>query len=114
MHARLINDGHILWVHDLESSNGTYVRLNRIKETVPLVIGDLVAFANEWYRVDPEVSEHDHTELIETPPTTGELHRLTTTRLPRPQVLEKAPEFHVPIAKVPKPRIAPNQKRPGS
>ncbi len=45
VHAELLHDGEQIWVHDLDSTNGTYVNRRRIRGRYPLKEGDVLHFA---------------------------------------------------------------------
>lgn len=62
LHAEIIEAGRSLVLHDLESTNGTYVNGARITGPVALREDDLVQFANMAFRVRRQtVSESQHT-----------------------------------------------------
>lgn len=50
-HAEIIEDGEVLLLRDLQSTNGTYVNGNRIQSTTVLREDDLVQFAELPFRV---------------------------------------------------------------
>jgi pSer/pThr/pTyr-binding forkhead associated (FHA) protein len=109
LHARFFNDGEKLWVRDLGSSNGTYLQDQKISTIEEMQVGQKVSFANEWFAVDTVTFEDDTLTLVDG---RSELGAPTTEQLPRPHVVENAPVFEVPIAAVPKPRIAASQILP--
>ncbi len=45
VHAKLVLDGNQLWLHDLGSTNGTFVNGRRVKDAVEVVDGDHIQFA---------------------------------------------------------------------
>ncbi len=53
-HAELFERDSALWIRDLESTNGTYVNGERIRDAVRLKEGDIVQFATVVFRVGRE------------------------------------------------------------
>jgi pSer/pThr/pTyr-binding forkhead associated (FHA) protein len=52
-HARLFKDGSRLWLEDLESSNGTWIGEDRIREPAPIAPGTLFVLGNTCIELVP-------------------------------------------------------------
>lgn len=50
-HAEFVSRGDELWIHDLGSTNGTFVNGTRLSAAEPLKSGDIVRFATREFRV---------------------------------------------------------------
>lgn len=64
LHAEFLNVNHLLFIRDLQSTNGTFVNGQRISSDTPVAAGDIVQFADVEFRVDScsAIVEHEHTQ----------------------------------------------------
>ncbi len=67
-HAQILSDENGLTVHDLGSSNGTFVNGNKI-DTAPIVPGDVIAFGKVSFRLEGEASKVQTAATAITGPT---------------------------------------------
>ena len=62
VHAEVFSAGGRLWIRDLSSRNGTFVNGNRIQDSYPLGLGDIVQFGSVVFRI----TEHAEGEAAPT------------------------------------------------
>jgi adenylate cyclase len=67
-HAQILSDENGLTVHDLGSSNGTFVNGNKI-DTAPIVPGDVIAFGKVNFRLEGEATKVQTAATAITGPT---------------------------------------------
>jgi adenylate cyclase len=67
-HAQILSDENGLTVHDLGSSNGTFVNGNKITEA-PIVPGDVIAFGKVSFRLEGETPKMQTAATATTGPT---------------------------------------------
>ncbi len=67
-HAQILSDENGLTVHDLGSSNGTFVNGNKI-DTAPIVPGDVIAFGKVSFRLEGEATKVQTAATAVTGPT---------------------------------------------
>jgi len=67
-HAQILSDENGLTVHDLGSSNGTFVNGNKI-DTAPIVPGDVIAFGKVSFRLEGEAPKVQTAATAITGPT---------------------------------------------
>lgn len=67
LHAEIINTNQMLFVRDLQSTNGTYVNGRRIYQDTPLAAGDILQFADAEFRVGRSESSSIQRTIASTP-----------------------------------------------
>jgi len=67
-HAQILSDENGLTVHDLGSSNGTFVNGNKV-DTAPIVPGDVIAFGKVNFRLEGEATKVQTAATAITGPT---------------------------------------------
>jgi hypothetical protein len=93
-HAALLLKDQLLWVQDLNSSNGTFINDIRIEQEKQLHDGDIVQFASFKFSVLAPVQEIDDLPEIEVEPVnTAPLQDLSDQGMP--SLTERAAEIEV-------------------
>jgi adenylate cyclase len=80
-HAQILSDENGLSVHDLGSSNGTFVNGNKI-ENAPIVPGDVIAFGKVSFRLEGEASKVQTAATAITGPTIVRQRAVLDTEAP--------------------------------
>ncbi|MDS7928244.1 FHA domain-containing protein [Acinetobacter sp. V102_4] len=93
-HAALLLKDQLLWVQDLNSSNGTFINDIRIEQEKQLHDGDIVQFASFKFSVLAPVQEIEHLPEIEAEPVnTAPSQDLSDQGMP--SLTERAAEIEV-------------------